>query len=86
MRKFILFLLLINGYQFSSAQVLSEREQSRVVDEILHERFTVLFAIDGAHRNRHVGGDLQRIQRRSGIENHVAIDLAFGAQDHHVGF
>ena len=62
MRKFILFLLLINGYQFSSAQVLSEREQSRVVDEILHERFTVL---------------LPQLMERTGIDMWVVISREY---------
>jgi len=62
MRKFILFLLLINGYLFSSAQVLSEREQSRVVDEILHERFTVL---------------LPQLMERTGIDMWVVISREY---------
>ncbi len=62
MRNFILFLLLINGYQFSSAQVLSEREQSRVVDEILHERFTVL---------------LPQLMERTGIDMWVVISREY---------
>ncbi len=62
MRKYILFLLLINGYQFSSAQVLSEREQSRVVDEILHERFTVL---------------LPQLMERTGIDMWVVISREY---------
>jgi Xaa-Pro aminopeptidase len=62
MRKFILFLLLINGYQFSLAQVLSEREQSRVVDEILHERFTVL---------------LPQLMERTGIDMWVVISREY---------
>ncbi|MEY3945724.1 MAG: hypothetical protein RJB03_430 [Bacteroidota bacterium] len=62
MRKYILFLLLINGYQFSSAQVLSEREQSRAVDEILHERFTVL---------------LPQLMERTGIDMWVVISREY---------
>ena len=62
MRKFILFLFLINVYQFSQAQILSEREQSRVVDEILHERFNVL---------------LPQLMERTGIDMWVVISREY---------
>jgi len=42
MKKFFLFFLLLNLQQISFAQILSEREQSRVVDEILQDRFNNL--------------------------------------------
>jgi Xaa-Pro aminopeptidase len=41
-KKTLILLLSIFLFQISQSQILSEREQSRVVDEILQERFNVL--------------------------------------------
>ena len=62
MKKFILVLFLINVCQFSQAQILSEREQSRVVDEILHERFNIL---------------LPQLMERTGIDMWVVISREY---------
>ena len=62
MRKLILVLLLITGHEFSFAQILSEREQSRVVDEILNERFNVL---------------LPQLMERTGIDMWVVISREY---------
>ncbi len=40
--KYIFLILFVSFSQIASAQVLSEREQSRVVDEILQERFNTV--------------------------------------------
>ena len=48
--------------QFSKAQVLPEREQSRVVDEILNERFNVL---------------LPQLMERTGIDMWVIISREY---------
>ena len=40
--KYIFLILFVSFSQISNSQVLSEREQSRVVDEILQERFNTV--------------------------------------------
>lgn len=63
MRK--LFFLIVAGLfacQFTRAQILSEREQSRVVDEMLNERFNVL---------------LPQLMERTGIDMWVVISREY---------
>ena len=60
-----LFLLVITAlfsFQITSAQVLSEREESRVIDEILNERFNVL---------------LPQLMERTGIDMWVVISREY---------
>ncbi len=58
----LILLLSLFMLQFSQAQVLSEREQSRVVDEILNERFNVL---------------LPQLMERTGIDMWVIISREY---------
>ena len=61
-KQYILLFLSLFILQFSRSQILSEREQSRVVDEILHERFTVL---------------LPQLMERTGIDMWVVISREY---------
>jgi Xaa-Pro aminopeptidase len=61
-KSYILLFLSLFILQFSRAQILSEREQSRVVDEILHERFNVL---------------LPQLMERTGIDMWVVISREY---------
>ena len=61
-KQFLLSLLSLVILQVSKAQVLPEREQSRVVDEILNERFNVL---------------LPQLMERTGIDMWVIISREY---------
>ena len=63
MRKLIFLLLSgLFSFQIVNAQILSDREQSRVVDEILNERFNVL---------------LPQLMERTGIDMWVVISREY---------
>ena len=62
MRYLIVLLSLVISVSSVSAQILSEREQSRVVDEILNERFNVL---------------LPQLMDRTGIDMWVVISREY---------